>query len=677
MRVSLITRILLLMMVIFSSSVTANHFIDDPAWIKQEPPMTNVSTPFLEITIPSSFLTLYPDYGNYPLYEPFIDSKYIPICSYTPSIIITTHLSNISCTDLFCNTNYSYIIHDLIESMFNNTTTNQESHQLLFSLLHNYCFYCARTDFVQFHSLLRTNQCESFVFTEYDRNRAELCLSNGYPLIHYDILNDPNDPWMCYCPWFQQFGYMCDVITYVMIPMHFLYLPFTMVFLIALVMLVSVVLLVIPIMVFHHHTGCGGGYCCCGGGYCGGYCCCDDGGDCCCGDDGDCGDNQRNSNNSNHLEQLVQSAAIPSTLSDDDESSNRSHNWLQLCSSSCSTAIVLKSLSTLFFMLSLCLILPQSILGTAFASIWASSSNSINLIRSWCQYLSTYMLCLSLSFILLLWVRIVHGRPFSLVQHVVIVCVYVSQVVSLVALSIARQVIGGTALAVVHAMVIPLYFVVFAIGLVIFGCRMYSDLQRIAQVMMRREKFVWSNLKFMRFTILIAVLILSMALLSIFMACMLIAWDIFSKWVYLLIPFVYSACTLVTSLVLINLLFSLDHFKRTYCCCCVNKQSGQWIKQEEDCVQNTTTGNVQEQQEPWNDKSAALFYYYSSSSLSSSLLEDEHPSSASPASAPTTTHLGTSLSSSVVIGGGPQHLSTVDVPWNNSPTTSPVNHEQQ
>ena len=106
------------------------------------------------------------------------------------------------------------------------------------------------------------------------------------------------------------------------------------------------------------------------------------------------------------------------------------------------------------------------------------------------------MLCLSLSFILLLWVRIVHGRPFSLVQHVVIVCVYVSQVVSLVALSIARQVIGGTALAVVHAMVIPLYFVVFAIGLVIFGCRMYSDLQRIAQVMMRREKFVWSNLKF-------------------------------------------------------------------------------------------------------------------------------------------------------------------------------------
>ena len=62
------------------------------------------------------------------------------------------------------------------------------------------------------------------------------------------------------------------------------------------------------------------------------------------------------------------------------------------------------------------------------------------------------MLCLSLSFILLLWVRIVHGRPFSLVQHVVIVCVYV--VVVIVVVFIVVVVVMMVVIVVVVMMVI-------------------------------------------------------------------------------------------------------------------------------------------------------------------------------------------------------------------------------
>ncbi|KAG2392786.1 hypothetical protein C9374_011511 [Naegleria lovaniensis] len=192
---------------------------------------------------------------QFTLYYTFFDTKLYEVCDANSVSQLFKKYSIDSCLNLYCN-NYPKLSNSSL-SYLNRTygisnIRDRQSALGEFAWMMNYCQYCQREDFVDFHTQLQsvnTSRCFQYVrddFCNYNQPVPEGSFEQ--PLIHGESLLEGKTltPWICYCG-NDLFGYKCDYFSTNFIPFTFQAYPVITFIISGMLAIATIIFNVIPL----------------------------------------------------------------------------------------------------------------------------------------------------------------------------------------------------------------------------------------------------------------------------------------------------------------------------------------------------------------------------------------------------------------------------------------------
>jgi len=174
-------------------------------------------------------------FPKYVSYRYLLDTPYEEICGPLNQLELFVQLNATSCTEYFC---------DMAETAANNTK--------LHSRVLNFCQYCARSEFEEFHLRVANGSCPSFQFpsTSFCSNNEKF--QDGYPLIFSRLVkSEPTNPYICACQKSKLYGFKCDGYSMFIVPWSQFVQPFIMFILCTIMSLVLLLGFIIPTIISH------------------------------------------------------------------------------------------------------------------------------------------------------------------------------------------------------------------------------------------------------------------------------------------------------------------------------------------------------------------------------------------------------------------------------------------
>nr|CAG4708595.1 unnamed protein product [Naegleria fowleri] len=192
----------------------------------------------------------------FTLYYTFFDTKLYEVCDAKSVSALFKKYSIDSCLSLYCN-NFPRLSNSSI-TYLNRTygISNPRDKQTAvgeFAWMMNYCQYCQRDDFVEFHTQLaiaaNTTTCFQYVHDDFCNYNQPVPDGSFYqPLIHGESLLEGKtlNPWICFCG-DSRFGFKCDYFSTNFIPFTFQAYPIIAFVISGILAIVTVVCNVVPL----------------------------------------------------------------------------------------------------------------------------------------------------------------------------------------------------------------------------------------------------------------------------------------------------------------------------------------------------------------------------------------------------------------------------------------------
>jgi hypothetical protein len=174
-------------------------------------------------------------YKDYVVLTYFWDTKQVDICSSNSPVFDIPSFK--SCEEYFCEEERPV--------PYNGT----EKEKSVYSLLANYCQYCKRDNFEQFHTNVDAGLCPSFSFPK--PGHCSRSATDGWPTVSARLLGKIEKPVLCQCPigTTALFSYKCDAFSYFVKPVFTTLFPIFIVVVYILFSIFTVFFYILPFII--------------------------------------------------------------------------------------------------------------------------------------------------------------------------------------------------------------------------------------------------------------------------------------------------------------------------------------------------------------------------------------------------------------------------------------------
>lgn len=179
---------------------------------------------------------------TYVSYRYMLDTPDEDICGTLRSIELFLQVNASSCDEYFCSP----------AGETTEASITKRSNRKLHSRLLNFCRYCARADFDDFHLRVANGSCPDFVRDfPADKNFCSNGgrFQQGFPIDFSRVANSAQTPFICACQKSKLYGFKCDGYSMLVIPFSQFAQPFVMFGLCLLLMLGLSLIYIVPTVV--------------------------------------------------------------------------------------------------------------------------------------------------------------------------------------------------------------------------------------------------------------------------------------------------------------------------------------------------------------------------------------------------------------------------------------------